>query len=141
MTNESEQRARLLRDTFFARQQNTVDDAGGRYAKLTPSKLTGQTSAVPQQPPNSPWSKSVDELTGSEPPLGFDVNAQEATGTPKEIQSSLGESLAAPTAMLPDPPNLEEPTPNPTTTADFSNAVPLVDRVGSSAFSKKWRRR
>ena len=48
-------------------KSNSVDDAGGRYAKLTPSNVIGATSA-PQYPPlpaSSPWSHG--SITNMEP--------------------------------------------------------------------------
>lgn len=57
-------------DTFFARQQAELDESGGRYAKRTPSSLTGQSPApFPQLPASSPFAKSFDEIVGPEPPL------------------------------------------------------------------------
>jgi hypothetical protein len=72
---QSEKREVLRNDTYFARQQNTIDDAGGRYSKLNPAKITGSTPAsYPQQPASSPWSQGTDQITGVEPPFGIDVN-------------------------------------------------------------------
>ena len=34
-STQSEKREVLRNDTYFARQQNTIDDAGGRFTKLT----------------------------------------------------------------------------------------------------------
>src|SRR5262249_52442113 len=66
--------------SYFSRQQNIVDDAGGRYARITPAKLTGQGPSVPQQPASSPWSQSLDELTGREPPIDIDIEFVGALG-------------------------------------------------------------
>jgi hypothetical protein len=72
--SQREKREVLRNDSYFSRQQNTPDDAGGRYAKLNPAKITGSTpSPVPHQPPSSHWAKGLDELTGREGPLGFDI--------------------------------------------------------------------
>ena len=72
--NRSDQaeRRKVLKDTLFARQQNTVDDAGGLYAKVNPVKVTGSTPSpsYPQQPANSPWHH--DPVPATEP-LGFDI--------------------------------------------------------------------
>jgi hypothetical protein len=66
------ERRKVLKDTYFARQQNTGDDAGGRFTKLTPTNVTGSTPvpSYPQQPPNSPWHH--DPVPATEP-LGFDI--------------------------------------------------------------------
>ena len=71
--SQPERREVLRNDTYVARQSNTADDAGGRYAKLTPSNLTGQSQQVPQLPASSPWSSGFDQNV--EPELGIDVNA------------------------------------------------------------------
>ena len=78
----------LRNDTYFARQSHAVDDAGGRYAKLTPTNVTGSTPApsYPKQPANSPW--SFDPVPATEP-LGFSVDAMEPVGTSVEIEKSV----------------------------------------------------
>jgi len=58
-------------DTLFSRQQNELDESGGRYAKQTSTTLTGTAKAsVPQQPVNSPWHG---DPVPPEPPLGVDI--------------------------------------------------------------------
>ena len=101
-TTQSERREVLRNDTYFARQQNTPDDAGGRYAKLTPATITGATPSpqYPQLPPSSPWANGFDENV--EPPLGIAVDEMPAVGTPTEIQSSLAPNLATVVASPPD---------------------------------------
>jgi hypothetical protein len=93
----------VMHDTFLARQQTQPDDAGGRYARLTPGKITGATpSPIPRQPATSPWSKSFDEIVGKEPELGFAVDAQEPVGESAEIErslSQLGVAKDAPAAV------------------------------------------
>ena len=88
-SSQAERREVLRNDSYFSRQSNTVDDAGGRFTKLTPNILTGQSQQVPQQPASSYWAQGLDEVCGPEPAFGVDVNAQEPVGTPKEIQASL----------------------------------------------------
>jgi hypothetical protein len=86
------EKRQVMRDTFLSRQANTVDDAGGRYARITPSKVTGATpSPIPRQPATSPWSKSFDEVVGKEPELGFAVDTQEPVGESAEIERSLSQ--------------------------------------------------
>ena len=41
-------------DTLFSRQQNELDESGGRYAKQTSTTLTGTGASVPRQPKDSP---------------------------------------------------------------------------------------
>jgi hypothetical protein len=81
MTNEAtqaEKREVLRNDTYFSRQSNTADDAGGRYAKLTPTKVTGSTPLpqVPQLPASSPWASGFDQNLERE--LGFSVDEMPA---------------------------------------------------------------
>ena len=85
---QAEKREVLRNDTLFSRQQNYVDDAGGRYAKLTPATITGSTPApqYPKQPANSFWSH--DPVAATEP-LGFSVDAMEPVGTHAEIEASI----------------------------------------------------
>jgi hypothetical protein len=61
-------------DTLFSRQQNELDESGGRYAKQTSTTLTGTgVPTYPKQPISSPYAKGLDEVTGPEPPLGVDI--------------------------------------------------------------------
>jgi hypothetical protein len=89
-TNEPTQseKREVLKDSYFARQQNTADDAGGRFTKLTPTNVTGSTPvpSYPQQPPNSPWHH--DPIPATEP-LGMSVDAMEPNGTPEEVEKSI----------------------------------------------------
>ena len=82
--SQSERKAIVKNDTLFPRQQNTVDDSGGRFAKLTPATITGSTSSpqYPSLPASSPWSNGFDENV--EPPLGYAVDEMPA----QEIQAS-----------------------------------------------------
>jgi hypothetical protein len=138
MSNEatqSEKRAIVKNDSYFSRQQNTPDDAGGRYSRITPSQLTGQSpSPVPTLPATSSFAQGIDQVVGPEPPLGFSVNTMEVTGIPAEVEKSIvGGTATTPLAV----PNLEGPAPNPTTTVGSPCAVSLVDRAGLSSFSSQ----
>jgi hypothetical protein len=66
----------LRNDTLFSRQQNQPDDAGGRYAKITPTTVTGATP-TPQYPqiPSGPWSGA--DPAPPEEPLGYSVDDME----------------------------------------------------------------
>ena len=113
---DQQTRRQVLKDTYFARQQNTVDDAGGRYAKLNPAKVIGSTpSPVPQQPASSPWAKSLEEVSGPEPPLGTDNEFVGELGGASPAQASTPDAVetiappergGSPTAALTDPPRL-----------------------------------
>ena len=41
---QAERKAVLENDTYHARAQHSVDDAGGRFQKLTPANITGTAS-------------------------------------------------------------------------------------------------
>jgi hypothetical protein len=92
-SSQSERKAIVKNDTLFARQSNTVDDAGGRFAKLTPTKVIGSTPSpqYPQLPASSPWSQFDQNV---EPELGIDVNEMPAPAVPEEptpcVASSAG---------------------------------------------------
>lgn len=93
--NRSTQRekAEVLRnDTYFHRAQ--VDqELGGRFAKA--SVVAGEAPSVqyPRLPSSSPWSE---DPVPPEEPLSVDVNAQEPTGTPAEIEASLAMAPSSP---------------------------------------------
>jgi hypothetical protein len=85
------ERRRVVRETGASTYADHVyDDTGGRYRKQTPSTITGAQPVVeyPAQPAGSPWAGEQ----AVEPALGYDVNAQEPTGTHAEIQASICES-------------------------------------------------
>jgi hypothetical protein len=85
--SQAERKAVLENDNYHTRAQNTLDESGGRYTKLTPTNVTGTASAqVPKLPESSPW--ATDDPTGVEPPLGFSVDEMQPTGTPVEVAKS-----------------------------------------------------
>ena len=86
--SQREKREVLRNDSYFSRQQNTIDDAGGRYARITPSKLTGQGPSVPEQPASSPWSRGLDEIVGVEGPLEIDIDFVGDLGGASPAQTS-----------------------------------------------------
>lgn len=75
--NDSDQaeRRRVQRDTYLARAQAELDEAGGRFKGKTPSTIIHKNPAsiYPRLPSSSPWAKP--DPSGDEPPLGIDVNA------------------------------------------------------------------
>src|SRR6516225_8044897 len=87
---EAERRRRLIEErrmrTYLAHAEaSALDEAGGRFAALPERKPTviGAKAeiAYPQQPQGSPW---ANEPSGTEPPLGYEVDAMEAVGEPQE---------------------------------------------------------
>jgi hypothetical protein len=65
------------------------DLMGGRWAKQTRPYVVGEApiAQVPRQPGDAVSNQW--ELMPPEPPLGFEINAQEAVGEPHEIAKSL----------------------------------------------------
>ena len=127
-----ERKAIVKNDSYFARQSNTVDDAGGRFTKLTPATITGSTPAAqyPSLPASSPWSNGFDENV--EPPLGYAVDEMPA----QETQSTLAPNLAAEVAS---PPGAGDRAKEPvigSTVASF----PATDEpmIGSSMKRREW---
>src|SRR6476620_11207199 len=91
------------KDTLFARQQNTVDDAGGRYSKLNPAKIVGSTPApYPQLPGNSPFAKGIDEIVG----VGLSLSADDLGGSMAPTDASLSD-------VETDPPKTERSSDDP----------------------------
>jgi hypothetical protein len=78
---------RRVMGTYHSVAASTVDDErGGRFAVEGKQTVIGSSAvAYPQQPSTSPWHS---EPIGTEPPLGFDVNAIEPVGEPHEIRAS-----------------------------------------------------
>jgi hypothetical protein len=60
--------------TLLGRAMAEADEAGGRFANLSPRLVTGAEPIVrvPAQPPSSPWHH---DPTPPERPLGIDINA------------------------------------------------------------------
>jgi hypothetical protein len=92
------ERRRILREgTTFHRhaQSHANDEAGGRFAAVNPTTVTGATP-IPSYPalPSGPWSGSdpvptepplgysVDDMPGLENPTGVSVSPPVATGAP-----------------------------------------------------------
>jgi hypothetical protein len=80
--NDTDQQTRrqVMRDTYLARALADTDlEAQGRFKRQNPTSVTAAPT-YPRQPSNSPWSQSLDELTGTEPPFGFDIEYVGALG-------------------------------------------------------------
>src|SRR5262245_39762052 len=93
LTAEQRYRQRQTRSTYFSHAGDVELELGGRFAKLTPTTVTGSEGVVryPRQPEGSPWAS---DPVGTEPPLGYSVNAVEVVGEPHE--RSQGEAKPAP---------------------------------------------
>ena|SRR5262245_42643790 len=90
--NDTDQQTRrqVLKDTYLSRAQADADMIGGRFKQQTQTHVTGAPS-YPRQPSNSPWSQSLDELTGPEPPFPIDIDFVDALGgeSPAPVVSAL----------------------------------------------------
>src|SRR5262245_7924583 len=84
------------KDTFFSRARADADQLGGRFKKVTETRVTGVPS-YPQQPASSPWANdpvppeaplgfSVDELNGSMAPADGPVASDVATCGPLKTE-------------------------------------------------------
>jgi hypothetical protein len=87
---KAERRRRLIEErrmrSYLAHAEASAnDEAGGRFAALPERKPTviGAKAEIsyPAQPEGSPW---ANEPSGTEPPLGYEVDAMEAVGEPQE---------------------------------------------------------
>ncbi len=72
--DQAERKAIVANDSNFVRQQNELDTSGGRFAKVTPTKLVGADHAYPA-PPTGPWSGA--DPAPPEEPLGYSVDDME----------------------------------------------------------------
>jgi hypothetical protein len=120
--NMKETKEIIRNDSYCTRQQNALDEAGGRFSKLTPATVTGQSPAsaqIPRQPEGSPWASNP-VPPGELDQLGYDLNAVEpvvetaSTGVgsfsvgPEELSGegiAVGSSTNAAAAPLAYPPS------------------------------------
>ena len=101
----------LLNDRSLLRQKGStyhqravaeaVEERGGRFAALSKPQIVGATPVLyPVQPSSSPWSQGIDQLTGIEPPLGYDINqidiGEPAVSSLAAGNSSVGKSFPTP---------------------------------------------
>jgi hypothetical protein len=95
------------RDCFHSRAQAAVDlESGGRFAKLTPNKVTSAEpiSQVPRQPAGSPWASNP-VPPGELDQLGYDINeveavlptssADQSNGSPGDVGTEATEAVTA----------------------------------------------
>jgi hypothetical protein len=99
-------------------------ELGGRYRKLEPQSITGQTP-IPQAYAGAPWTR---EDAGLEPPLGWSVEDQEPVGT--EVRASLGDGSTFTTSVADDATAIstvassEEPAPAPRSPSSAGTSSP-----------------
>jgi hypothetical protein len=78
------------RDTFHSRAQAALDDeSGGRFAKVTSSKVTGATPVQYPAIPSGPWSEGDPGAPDPVTDQFGDVNEMEPIGSHVEIERSL----------------------------------------------------
>jgi hypothetical protein len=67
------------RSTYFDFAGDAETEMGGRFAKVLPTTITGSEPTVNYPKlAEGPWSEGPQG--GDEPPLGFDINAQDPVG-------------------------------------------------------------
>ena len=135
---QAEKREVLRNDSYFSRQQNAIDDSGGRFAKLTPATITGVTPvpSYPSLPPNSPWANGFDN--NIEPPFPVDIEAHEPVGTPVEIKASIEPELIPQVAASPSTTEVDRTGEEPIvgSTVDLPSTDAPV--IGSFARRRNW---
>jgi hypothetical protein len=126
------------RDCFHSRAQAAVDlESGGRFAKLTPNKVTSAEpiSQVPRQP-SGPWAHgdpgAPDPATDQ---IDYDPNFVEACGSPQEIEKANAELGSSPHAI----------DAGPAAPASFATSDDAAAKGGNASPSgvpsrKSWRR-
>jgi hypothetical protein len=82
---------RVRKDTGTYHAHAAAESAGGRYAAVIRTHLTGSDSVpwVPPQPSSSPW---ANEPVGHERPLGFSVDEVPPVGEVFELERNMAES-------------------------------------------------
>jgi hypothetical protein len=83
LTAEQRYRQGQTRNTYLSHAGDVELELGGRFAKLTPTTITG-SEPIAKYPKleSGPWAK---DESPPEPPLGIDVNTQEPVGEVHEL--------------------------------------------------------
>jgi hypothetical protein len=76
-SDQAERKQVVKNDCYFNRAIADADMIGGRFKKVTETIVTGGTPQYPT-PPNGPW--STPDVSGAEPPLGYEIDALPALG-------------------------------------------------------------
>jgi hypothetical protein len=75
--NMKETKEIIQNDCMMTRQRDALDEAGGRFSKITPATVTGQQSPsaqIPRQPEGSPWASNPVPPGEVIDQLGYDIN-------------------------------------------------------------------
>ena len=74
------------RDCMMTRQQNALDESGGRFAKVTPTSVTGASPPeYPRQPATFPWSHDPVPPGDAIDKIDYDPNFVEPIEQPTPI--------------------------------------------------------
>jgi hypothetical protein len=132
-TLENDQR--VHKNTYLS---HTHNEAGGRFAKISPLNVTG-SSTLPQYPAGPNWSA---DPSGQEPPLGFSVEDHPPVGEAFEVERSLGEAARSDSSSFLRPDVVDEQRASPTDPAEqkskdclgeASTATPAADAIARDA--------
>jgi hypothetical protein len=138
------------RDTLHSRAQSALDDeSGGRFSKISPSKVTGAAPVTYPRLPSGPWSEgdlgAPDPLTDQ---LGYGINEVEAVLPASSAVTSVGQSPDAGTEPIASPTSVGSTNPDAAAalSADPGDAVAQGRDRHSAAISpqpshKSFRRR
>jgi hypothetical protein len=119
-------------NTLFGRAvADAALESQGRFSGVTKQSVVGATShAVPKMPENNPWAKSLDEIVGIEPPLGYSVETDHLESVP--VSGSLADEAGdADAEVAPKSPTLVEASASSTLSdeAEAERKAALEDRM------------
>jgi hypothetical protein len=89
--HSQELRREIIRnDSYMTRQRDAPEEAGGRYSKIAPTTVTGQSPISYPQISSGPWSAGDPGApNAATDTLGYSVQDQEPCGSVQEIDRSL----------------------------------------------------
>jgi hypothetical protein len=145
---ETKEIIRNERDTLHSRAQSALDDeSGGRFSKISPSKVTGATPVTYPRLPSGPWSEGdpgAPDSTTNE--LGYRIDEVEAILERRDDATSNGPTPAV--ASAPESPERIAGLSTPTASARVGSSETLAgepvdgsDRLSSQPSRKSFKRR
>jgi hypothetical protein len=104
-------------------QADAAMELGGRFREAlpTPTVVGATPISYPRMPTNSPWAEGIDQISGIEPPTGYDINSIDI-GEPAVSSLAVGHSTCVSTQSA----DAVEITPSPL----------LVEVSAASSFSE-----